>query len=266
MLQEVLAPVYLFHRYQVDAVVKYVGGFHYQHALRGDGQGGAVPVEAGEQIRALAVLNSALDPASLDLSDGILELLLPRPSGYGSNRELFAGANSPGFDALAAAEAAANQVLRGVLQPERCARVLDQNRRDPRFLELDVVIDRLLTGFFINTPRREDPRTAEIRRRIERAAIHALMDLASNPRTAPGVRDVAEGTLEGLQVRMGNGDKRVREGFHHSFLVREIQRFLDREDAGQRQHDAPRDLPPGSPIGHGAWELEHCSCGPFDLP
>lgn len=265
MLQEVLAPVYLFHRYQVDAVVKYVGGFHYQHALRGDGQGGAMAVDTGEQVRALAALNAALDPAGLDLPDAVLDLLLPRPSGYGSNRELFSGSNAPGFDGLAAAEAAANQVLRGVLQPERCARVLDQNRRDARFLELDVVIDRLLTGFFINTPRREDPRTAEIRRRIERAAIHALMDLASSTRTSPGVRDVAEGSLVGLQTRMANGDKRVREGFHHAYLVREIQRFLDREDAGQREPDSPKDLPPGSPIGHDAWQLEHCSCGPFEL-
>ena len=37
-LEEVLAPVYLFHRYQVEAAAKIVGGLNYTYAVRGDGQ------------------------------------------------------------------------------------------------------------------------------------------------------------------------------------------------------------------------------------
>ncbi len=37
-LQEVLVPMYLFHRYQVEAAAKVIGGLDYTYALRGDGQ------------------------------------------------------------------------------------------------------------------------------------------------------------------------------------------------------------------------------------
>ena len=38
MLEDVLVPVYLYHRYQIEAVTKLVGGLNYTYALRGDGQ------------------------------------------------------------------------------------------------------------------------------------------------------------------------------------------------------------------------------------
>ena len=38
MLEDVLVPAYLFHRYQLEAVTKMVGGMYYTYALRGDGQ------------------------------------------------------------------------------------------------------------------------------------------------------------------------------------------------------------------------------------
>ena len=38
MLEDVLVPVYFFHRYQVEAVTKMIGGMNYTYALKGDGQ------------------------------------------------------------------------------------------------------------------------------------------------------------------------------------------------------------------------------------
>ncbi|MBZ0246539.1 MAG: zinc-dependent metalloprotease, partial [Cyclobacteriaceae bacterium] len=37
-LEEVLVPMYFFHRYQVQAAAKVIGGLNYRYALRGDGQ------------------------------------------------------------------------------------------------------------------------------------------------------------------------------------------------------------------------------------
>ena len=42
-LEEVLVPLYLLHRFQVQAVGKIVGGQNFTYALRGDGQ---IPVTA----------------------------------------------------------------------------------------------------------------------------------------------------------------------------------------------------------------------------
>ena len=37
-LEQVLVPVYMYHRYQTEAVSKSLGGVDYRFAVRGDGQ------------------------------------------------------------------------------------------------------------------------------------------------------------------------------------------------------------------------------------
>ena len=57
-MEEVLVPVYLHHRYQVEAAAKLVGGQWYTYAMRGDGQQPLLPVAAastGGRARRLAV-------------------------------------------------------------------------------------------------------------------------------------------------------------------------------------------------------------------
>jgi hypothetical protein len=53
MLEDVLVPVYLYHRYQLEAAVKLVGGMNYTYAVRGDGQLVTEPVSKQEQLKAL---------------------------------------------------------------------------------------------------------------------------------------------------------------------------------------------------------------------
>ena len=48
-LEEVLLPLYMFHRYQVEAVSKLVGGLYYTYAVRGDGQNVTERVSPEEQ-------------------------------------------------------------------------------------------------------------------------------------------------------------------------------------------------------------------------
>src|SRR5690606_11812466 len=48
-LEEVLVPLYLHHRYQVDAAASVVGGQRYIYALRGDGRVPFRPASAAEQ-------------------------------------------------------------------------------------------------------------------------------------------------------------------------------------------------------------------------
>ena len=43
-MEEVLVPLYLHHRYQVEAAASAVGGMHYIYALRGDGRQPTAPV------------------------------------------------------------------------------------------------------------------------------------------------------------------------------------------------------------------------------
>src|SRR5215468_11325716 len=50
-IEDVLVPIYMLHRYQVEAASKLIGGMDYTFALRGDGQVPTKIVDAEEQRR-----------------------------------------------------------------------------------------------------------------------------------------------------------------------------------------------------------------------
>ncbi|MEI9912699.1 MAG: zinc-dependent metalloprotease [Bacteroidota bacterium] len=125
MLEDVLVPVYLYHRYQVEAVTKLVGGMYYTYALRGDGQIITQSLSKEEQLKALNAVIGTIDPAVLVLPDRITKLIPPRPSGYDYTRELFKKRTGLAFDALSPAETAADMPLSFLFNSDRMNRMVE---------------------------------------------------------------------------------------------------------------------------------------------
>lgn len=274
LLHETLVPIYLYHRYQLEAAAKLLGGFEYEYAVRGDpgidgvGDVRLSPVSAAEQRRALAALLTTLDPAALDLPEDVLHLLLPRPFAYPEHRELFAGATAPGFDPLAAAGVAAELTLQAVLQPQRAARLVDFHRRDPEQLGLEEVLHATLTTAFpeLASAGADEPlRRREIRRTVQRAVVEALVGLAADARS-PAVRAYGEETLHDLaehlsdRAERGAAEAPFAARAHARALAGEIRRFLERPAGPAPPTDTAPEAPPGSPIG-GMPGLAACSLG-----
>ena len=244
LLQEVLVPVYFYHRYQLEAATKAVGGLNYRYGFRGDPSPAARPVPADEQRRALDLVLSTLDPAFLDLPESVLELLLPRPNGIPPNEEMFASATDPAFDALGAAATAAEMTVSGLLQPERAARLVDFSRRDPDLPSLEEVLGAVTDAAF-GGPAPAGPRRLEIRRTVQSAAVRGMLDLAANPKATPAVRARTEAALAALAERLRSAGKAA----HRTYLANEIDRYLQRVRADASALPAPAAPPPGSPIG-----------------
>ena len=257
LLQELLAPLYLYHRYQVEAVIHGIGGLEFRYAVRGDGQPPSRPVGEAEQREALDAVLATLEPEELDLPEEVLALLLPRPSEHVRNREMFPGATDPVFDPLAAAASAADHVVRLLLEPHRAARLVDFHRRNPRLPGLSEVISALETKVFTQAPD-ETPRRAEIRRTVETVVVAALIDLAANREATPAVRTRVEAALEDLRERLpvprrGRPPHSDPGSVHRARLTTEIGRWLDREGPADRGPSDPPAAPPGSPIGAGSF-------------
>ncbi|MHA4812361.1 zinc-dependent metalloprotease [Flavitalea flava] len=125
MLEDVLVPVYLMHRYQLEAVTKTVGGQYYSYAVRGDGQLITRSISREEQLRALESVADCMDPAILALPDGIVRLIPPRPAGYEYTPELFNHRTGLGFDPLGAAEAASDLGLSFLFNTDRLNRMAE---------------------------------------------------------------------------------------------------------------------------------------------
>jgi len=188
-LEEVLVPLYMFHRFQVEAASKFLGGADYNFALRGDGQLVYEPVPASKQREAFNVLMGTLTPQFLAVPEHILKMIPPRVFRFDANpRETFKRHTGLAFDPLAPAEAAAGLTLRMILNPERCSRLVSQRvlKADlPTFSEITKEMNKKLW----KKPEMVDNLSyyAQIDRMVAMQYLDHLMKLANNKETASEV-------------------------------------------------------------------------------
>ncbi len=249
-LEEALAPVYFFHRYQTEAAVKLLGGLNYSYALRGDGQLVTEIVSAEAQKKALQALLQTIDPQTLALPERILRIIPPRTPDMRRNRETFTTRTGITFDPLAAAEAAANQTLRLLLHPERAARLVEYHARDKKYPGFDEVIAQIFD--FIFNKYAPDGLLKEIRRTVSYVALYHLMHLVTNEDATPQVRAIAAQRLKMVQQNLqtagpkGVTESKAREAHRH-FVQELIRKFFD--EPWKIDIPQPLDPPAGSPIG-----------------
>lgn len=252
-LEDVLVPIYLFHRYQLDATAKLIGGLHYSYNLRGDSQGGPEPVSPGKQREALKAMLKTLSPDNLIMPDRIIDLLPPRPPGYYSSRELFDSHTDPAFDPLAAAETAANMTVSLLFNPNRAARMVDFAARDSAYMGLNEMIDQVFEKT-VKVQTGEDYRGA-VQRTINYVVLRHLIDLASDRGASSQVRAIANFKLEQLQEWMKERVTQLSSESNAASLLfgyRILQQYKKSEQVFELSQ--PVQAPPGSPIGEGRGE------------
>ncbi len=202
-LEEVLVPIYMFHRYQVEAASKVLGGVAYSYALRGDGQVVTQPVAPDQQRRAMTALLSTLDPATLAVPAGILKLIPPRAFGVDANpREVFKRHTGLTFDPMGPPEAAANLTLRLLLNPERCARLLNQKALNPAMPGLSDLMTGLINTTFEPMRRTvgDAPTYGEaIRQLTSRRLLESLIGLAADREADGRVRSTAHDAIQRIR-------------------------------------------------------------------
>ena len=212
------------------------------------------------QRRALDVVLECLTPGFLDIPDDTLELFAPRTFGYRENREMFDGASDPAFDSIAAAATAADLVVRGLLNTERCARLIDQKRRDDAQLGLRVVLQELTNQVFFGLS--IGPRHTAIKQGVQQVVVSRMMELAADETGSPLVRAQAESHLVYVaDVYNIWGQRNEPDAPQAAYLARQIKRFLKRALQAVPVPVGPPEAPPGSPIGHGGYDLGRCSHG-----
>ena len=218
-----------------------VGGLLYEYWMNGDPDAEATPVAAANQRKALGALLAALEPAELDIPEPLVRQLVPRAFGVSRSREQFESGSRPAFDALAAARAAADLVIAELVQPNRAARLVDQQRRDPTLPGLGDVFDSLVTAA-VRGPA-TGARQEAILRELQQALADRLIGLAADHKARQSVRAEAEAALRSLATAVRG------RGAHGTQLRAAIERFLQRPtEAGFDTVQVPA-VPPGSPIG-----------------
>ena len=258
-LEDVLVPIYMYHRYQVEAAAKVVGGQDYTFSLKGKGDRNPQIVAPEEQRRALDAVLDTIKPDALMLPESLLKLIPPRPAGYARTREDFRIRTQPTFDALAPAEAITEHVSGFLLNPERAARLVQFHARDPRNPGLVEVVDKIITSTW-KAPVASGY-AGEIQHTVDMVILGDLMALASAEHAPNQVRAVAEIKLDQLKTWLGTQRTLTRDDNQRASLyyaMEQIKHFQD--DPKKMNITRPQAPPDGQPIGMDWWGKGEWGC------
>ena len=247
-IEEPLVPIFMYHRYAVESAASMVAGQDYIYGMRGDKRMPTKGVGVDDQRKALDALAVTLRPSELTVPKPVLDLIAPRPPGWGMHRELFPRTTGDTFDPLSPATVAADVTIGFLLQLDRASRMVAQHAVNPAMPGLEDVVDRLTAATF-DAPT-ASPYEAAVRRAEERVLVDRLMWLASSSPNGQ-VRAIASLKLSRLATRMKTAvSKTEADTAQHMLLAADIKRFIERPIDLTRPfpHTAP-DAPPGAPIG-----------------
>jgi len=246
-IEDVLAPIYMYHRYQVEAASKLIGGMDYTFALRGDGEIPTQIVAPAEQRRALAAVLATLKPETLTLPESLLKIIPPRQPEYPRNREDFKIHTSPAFDALAPAESAAQHTLQFLFNPERAARLVEFHARNHENPSLNDVLEAILAATW-KSPH-SSGYSEQIAMTVDNVVLYDLMTLSANDHASDEVRGIASLKLHELHdwLAAQQGGAPISDKAHIFFSKQRIELF--EKDPKRIDLTLPVEPPDGPPIG-----------------
>lgn len=249
LLEARLLPLFLHHRYQVEAAVKSVGGVDYTYAVKTPG--GPVPstlrrvLPPERQIEALDAVLDTLDLEALKVPERILEVLPPSAWGFDTPAiETFPGRTEAVFDPLAAAAVSADFAVRGLLQPQRANRLVALNAEDSRNPGFDSVVQALVKRTW---QRGSDGYEAAIGRALQSLVVSRMMELGAHDDASFAVRSIVTAALRELSTELKKPAKPEVEAMHRHTMAGEIDRWIERPYA-PRIPLPMLPVPPGSPI------------------
>jgi hypothetical protein len=240
MLEEALVPIYLYHRYQLEAVSKLVGGLNYSYAVKGDGQMVTAKLSKSDQQTALNAVIKCIDPSFLALPERITSLLPPRPAGYAYNRELFTKRTGLAFDPLAAAETGADMAFQLLLNPSRLNRLSQQPVNDTRFGLKDLQ-RRLMESTW--KAKRLSGFTGLIQQQNEQLLLGYLLSVSVSDDASFATRAALHSWIDEIKSLVKGAIPTAAERGHYLLALERIEKRYDVKPF------VSIPVPPGAPIG-----------------
>lgn len=239
-LEDVLVPVYNYHRYQLEAVCKLIGGMNYSYSVRGDQQPKPEVLPNAVQQKALQAALNCISPEELTLPDRIMQLIPPRPPLYYGVGELFAKRTGMSFDPVAAAEALTDYELGFLFHPERANR-LAQFKAQFGTIGWNDVLDAIIN----KTWKAPVPKglQGEIALQTQQMVLTWMLALSQSDQSNYMVKSICFDRLQSLKKYAELMKNTSGMQAHYTYA---IERISKPKDIPLPVHKV---IPPGSPIG-----------------
>lgn len=242
VLEDVFVPLYFFHRFQVEAATKVVGGLDYNYAVKGDGQFTTKVVDANTQRETLNSILKTIDAEVLAIPKNKLNLFPPRAFGYGRSRESFKGKTGVGFDALSVTATASDMTLNLLLNPQRANRLVQQMSLDNSQLGLDEVLQTLINESFKKNYK--DNYLTEVQQMVNVNVLKYIMNLAISDNAYFQVNAIANKAINSISEILRDKKNNVKYASQYARLIREFKAKPEKF----KLKPSPK-IPDGSPIG-----------------
>ncbi|MGO4170068.1 zinc-dependent metalloprotease [Novosphingobium sp. YAF33] len=243
-LRRKFVPIWLFHRYSIDATGKLVGGVNYEYAVVGDGRETPRPVPAADQMAAMDALIATLSPRELTVPAALSMLLSSGTSARTDAEaapEVLRGAGSAVFDPLVAAQVGAQMTLDSLLAPARLTRLHIQHGYDTAQPGVATLLDKLSPVIAAHGD--------AVSRRIAQTALLAIASARRDPETPADVAALLDGYLKDT----AKGFARARSGSEDGLWQVSMAALLgdpERLETEIGKLSRPRPpIPAGMPIG-----------------
>ncbi|MAD11359.1 MAG: peptidase [Flavobacteriaceae bacterium] len=241
ILEDRLVPIYFLHRYQLEAVVKQVGGINYNYGVKGNINYNTYPVNELEQRSALKSILNAISPSELMIPKSLQSILMPRTFGNYRSRESFASQTGVAFDYLGIANSLSDAIFGMILNSQRVSRLIQQEAVYKNQLTLNEVITQLVDQTF--KLKESDSYHKSINEINQSNLFKHLMLLSTSNNVYPQVRAEIFNSLEDLLTWLKNNP----EVKYSKFYQNQINQFMSQPKLLSPLKSEK--IPDGSPIG-----------------
>ena len=240
-IEDILVPIYMLHRYQIESAAKAIGGVDYLYFVKNKNNDKVKFVDSKLQKESLKSLLNVLNPKNLVLPNNLIQILSPRSFRNPRTRENFESNTGVTFDYINASSSIINHTLTFLLNPERINRIYQQNMFGEKILMLDDYLTIISNSIFSNN--RMSPYESSINKNTSSLFLDHLFLTFNNSNTNDLSKSVILSSIINTNEKLSSN-----LNDYNSFLVNKINGFIDNPDKYIPVEKTK--IPDGSPIGN----------------
>ena len=240
-IEDILVPIYMLHRYQIESAAKAIGGVDYLYFVKNKNNDKVKFVDSKLQKESLKSLLNVLNPKNLVLPNNLIQILSPRSFRNPRTRENFESNTGVTFDYINASSSIINHTLTFLLNPERINRIYQQNMFGEKILMLDDYLTIISNSIFSNN--RMSPYESSINKNTSSLFLDHLFLTFNNSNTNDLSKSVILSSIMNTKEKLSSN-----LNDYNRFLVNKINGFIDNTDKYIPVEKTK--IPDGSPIGN----------------
>ena len=240
-IEDILVPIYMLHRYQIEAAAKAIGGVDYLYFVKNNDNDKIKFVDSKLQRKSLESLLSVLKPKNLVLPNNLIDILSPRSFRNPRTRENFVSNTGVTFDYINTSSSLINHTLTFLLNSERINRINQQNIFGDDILTLENYLAEISKSIFDN--KKLNTYEESVNKNTSSLYLDHLFMSFNNSRTNDLSKSII---LASIMDTMNNLSNNLNN--YNRFLINKIDGFLSNPD--QYKPIEKTKIPDGSPIGN----------------